>query len=91
MKTTKYMANQWIAACTESSRLLNFLSEAARRAATGGFSWEFGFSASGHFRDDFTPVMAGNVLTRHEIFRGKVSRRNNQNQKTTSKKGRNRA
>jgi hypothetical protein len=69
------------AACTEGSRLLIFLSEAARRATTGGMSWEFGFSASCHFRDDFTPPMSADSLTRHEIFRGKVSRRKNQNQK----------
>jgi len=91
MKTTKNIANKCFAACTESLQLLTFLSAAARRATTSGLSWEFGFSASGHFRDDFSPLTAGNILTRNEIFRGKVSRRKNQNQKTTSKKGRNRA
>jgi len=44
-------------------------------------SWEFGFSASSHFRDDFTPPTTGDILTRHEIFRGKVSRRKNQKPK----------
>jgi len=81
MKTSKNIAVKCIAACVESSRLLNFLSEAARRATTGGFSWEFGFSASSHFRDDFSPLMTANILKRHEIFRGKVSRRKNQKQK----------
>jgi len=91
MKTPKNIADKCFAACTESSRLLTFLSEAARRAAACGLSWEFGFSASSHFRDDFTPLMTANILKRHEIFRGKVSRRKNQKQKNTSKKGRNRA
>jgi hypothetical protein len=88
MKTTKNMANKCFAACTEGVRLLSFLSDAARRAATRGLSWEFGFSASGHFRDDFTPPTVINNLKRHGIFRGKVSRRNNQKHNTTSKKGR---
>ncbi|HEV2693788.1 MAG TPA: hypothetical protein VG347_12925 [Verrucomicrobiae bacterium] len=81
MKTSKNIVNKCFAACVESPRLLSFLSEAARRAATGGITWEFGFSASSHFRDDFTPSMPVNILKRHEIFRGKVSRRNNQKQK----------
>jgi hypothetical protein len=79
MKRKKNMAGRCFAACTEGARLLIFLTEAARRATAGGLSWEFGFYASGHFRDDFTPLMSKNILTRHEIFRGKVSRRNNQN------------
>ncbi|MDR3457639.1 MAG: hypothetical protein P4N60_09350 [Verrucomicrobiae bacterium] len=78
MKTPTNIADKCFAACTEGSRLLTFLSDAARRAATGGLTWEFGFSASSHFRDDFTPLVTGNILKRHEIFRGKVSRRKNQ-------------
>jgi len=82
MKKTRIMAGKCFAACTQGSRLLIFLSEAARRATTGGLFPEFQFSAGGHFRDDFAPLMASNILTRHEIFRGKVSRRKNQNQIT---------
>ncbi|HAO77471.1 MAG TPA: hypothetical protein DCQ92_00580 [Verrucomicrobia subdivision 3 bacterium] len=81
MKRKKNIAGKCFAACTEGSRLLIFLSEAARRATAGGLSWEFGFSASCHFRDDFTPLMSKNILTRCEIFRGKVSRRKNQKPK----------
>jgi hypothetical protein len=81
MKLQKNIAGKCFAACTQGARLLIFLSEAARRATAGGMSWEFGFSASCHFRDDFTPRMSENNLTRHEIFRGKVSRRKNQNKK----------
>jgi hypothetical protein len=81
MKTPKNIVVKCFAACTESLRLLTFLSEAARRAATGGRSWEFGFSASSHFRGDFSPLMNSGILTRHEIFRGKVSRRKNQKTK----------
>jgi hypothetical protein len=88
MKTAKNIGNKCFVACVEGVRLLSFLSDAARRAATGGLSWEFGFSASGRYRDDFIPPTTTRNLKRHEIFRGKVSRRNNQNQNTTSKKGR---
>jgi hypothetical protein len=42
--------------------------------------WEFDFSAGCHFRDDFTSLMNNDNLTRREIFRGKISRRQNQNQ-----------
>ena len=77
-KTGKNIANARFAACAAGSRLLVFLSEAARRATAGGLFWEFNFSAGGSFRDDFTPVMTKNILKRHEIFRGKISRRNNQ-------------
>jgi hypothetical protein len=79
MKTKRNLADRCFAACTEGSRLLIFLSEAARRATAGGKFWEFGFSAGCHFRDDFTPLTNKNILTRREIFRGKVSRRNNKN------------
>jgi hypothetical protein len=78
MKRKKNIVDKCFAACTDGSRLLIFLSEAARRATAGGLSWEFGFSASCHFRDDFTPLMNTDNLTRHEIFRGKISRRKNQ-------------
>jgi len=78
MKRKKNIVDKCFAACTHGSRLLIFLSEAARRATAGGMSWEFGFSAGSHFRDDFTPPMTKNILTRHEIFRGKISRCKNQ-------------
>src|ERR1035437_1021937 len=84
MKTMNHQKNivqPRFAACTHGSRLLIFLSEAARRATAGGLSWEFGFSASCHFRDDFTPLMSKNILTRCEIFRGKILRRKNQKPK----------
>jgi hypothetical protein len=88
MKYQKNIANKRFAACAAGLRLLNFLPEAARRATVGGLSRNFYFSAGCRFRDDFTPPMSENNLTRHEIFRGKVSRRKNQNQNCTSKKGR---
>jgi len=81
MKRKTDLAGRCFAACTHGSRLLIFLSEAARRATAGGLFWEFNFSAGGHFRDDFTPLMSNDILTRHEIFRGKISRRNNQTKK----------
>jgi hypothetical protein len=90
-KKIKNIAIGCFAACAQGPRLLVFLSEAARRATAGGLYWEFGSSAGCYFRDDFTPLMSDNILKRNEIFRGKVSRRNNQTTNRTSKKGRNRA
>jgi len=71
MKNQTKPAGRCFAACTEGSRLLVFLSEAARRATMGGKSWEFGFSAGCHFRDDFAPLAGKYILKRREIFRGK--------------------
>ena len=88
MKPQKNIAVKRFAACMTGPRLLIFLLEAARRATAGGLFLSFNFSAGCHFRDDFTPLMNANNLTRHEIFRGKVSRRKNQNLNRTSKKGR---
>ena len=91
MKRQKNIVNTRFAACTDNARLLNFLMDAARRAIAGGRFWEFDFSTGGHFRDSFTPLNGTLNLKRHEIFRGKFSRRNNQNIITPSKKGRIRA
>jgi hypothetical protein len=89
-KSIKNIAEDCFAACAQGPRLLVFLSEAARRATAGGLYWEFGSSAGCYFRDEFTPLMSSTILKRNEIFRGKVSRRYNPNQKSncTSKKGR---
>jgi hypothetical protein len=81
MKHQKNMTDPRFAACAAGARLLVFLSEAARRATAGGFGWEFNFSSGSHYRDGSTLLMSRVILTRHEIFRGKISRRNNQNQK----------
>jgi hypothetical protein len=91
MKRQKNIADKCFAACAVRPRLLDFFPEAARRATFGGLSPIFNFSAGCHFRDDITSPMSQNILTRHEIFRGKVSRRKNQNINRnciTSKKGR---
>jgi len=80
MKYQKNIADKRFAACVQRPRLLNFSSEAARRVTVGGLSLNFNFSAGCLFRDDFTSPMSASDLThfnlsRHEIFRGKVSRR----------------
>jgi len=80
MKRQKNIVNTRFAACTDNARLINFLMDAARRAIAGGRFWEFNFSTGGHFRDSFIPLTGKNNLTRHEIFRGKLSRRKNQKQ-----------
>jgi len=79
MKRKRNIAGRCFAACTRGTWLLIFLPEAARRATANGLSGESGFSAGCHFRGDFTPLMSKNILTRCEIFRGKISRRKNQN------------
>jgi hypothetical protein len=88
MKPQKNIADKRFAACVPSPRLLIFLPEAARRATAGGLFLDFNFSAGCHFRYDSTLLMSANNLTRHEIFRGKVSRRKDQTINRTSKKGR---
>ena len=75
MKHQKNIADKCFAACAASPRLLDFFPEAARRETFGGLSPIFNFSAGCHFRDGITSLMSQNILTRHEIFRGKVSRR----------------
>lgn len=82
MKDQKNIIDERFAACTAQARLLIFFMAAARRAANDGWFGSFNFSAGGHFRDSFTPLPGKNILTRHGIFRGKISRRNNQKPKT---------
>jgi hypothetical protein len=77
MNRLKFHAKNRFAACTADSRLLLFCVQ-ARRVSAGGFSRSFNFPAGGGCRDGFTIPMPGKNLTRHEIFRGKVSRRKNQ-------------
>jgi hypothetical protein len=91
MKRQKNINRHRFVACTQPRWLLSFLMDAARRAIAGGRFWEFSYSTGGHFRDSFTPLNGTLNLKRHEIFRGKFSRRNNQNIITPSKKGRIRA
>src|ERR1700744_4037886 len=81
MKRRKNIENTRFAACADPARLISFLMDAARRAKAGGRFWEFNFSAVSCFRDSFIPVTIKDNLTRHEIFRGKLSRRNNQTKK----------
>jgi hypothetical protein len=78
MNRLKFHAKNRFAACTASAQLLLFYPQ-ARRVSAGGFSLCFNFPAGDGFRDGFTiPVSEKNKnLTRHEIFRGKVSRRKN--------------
>ena len=91
MKHQKIVSNPCFVACTQPRWLLSFLMDAARRAIAGGRFWEFSYSTGGHFRDSFTPLNGCMSLKRHETFRGKFSRRKNQNIITPSKKGRIRA
>jgi hypothetical protein len=81
LKHQKNIVKARFAACTDNAWLLTFWMDAARRAIAGGRFWEFTYSTGGHFRDSFTVPMSMNNLTRHEIFRGKLSRRNNQKPK----------
>jgi len=77
MNRLKFLAKNRFAACAAGVRLLLFCVQ-ARREYAGGFSRSFSFPAGGGFRDGFQIPMPGKNLTRHEIFRGKVSRRKNQ-------------
>ena len=92
MKRQKNIVNTRFAACTAHARLLFFESVAARSATVGGQFQEFKLSNDVPFRDHLLPFIGGDDLanlTRCEIFRGKISQRNNQKQKNrTSKKGR---
>jgi hypothetical protein len=77
MKTTPALEKMCFASCARVPRLLKILPEAARRAMTGE---EFSaFPAGRNFSDDFTQATMNKLnLTRHEIFRGKISLRKNQ-------------
>jgi hypothetical protein len=76
MNRLKFHAKNRFAACTASPRLLLFCVQ-ARRCPPADFL-SFNFPAGGGLRDGFTIPMPGKNLTRHEIFRGKISRRKNQ-------------
>jgi hypothetical protein len=77
MNRLKFHPKNRFAACTAGARLLIFCVQ-ARRVSAGGFSRCSSFPAGVGFRDGFTIPMSEKNLTRHEIFRGKVSRRKNQ-------------
>jgi hypothetical protein len=88
MNRPKNIAENRFAACTRGGRLLIFLPEAARCATAGRFSFEIHFSAGDFFCGQTIPATTRNRFTRREIFRGKISRRNNQQPKITSTNGR---
>jgi hypothetical protein len=67
--------------CARGAALLKILVAAARRAKAGE-TFLF-FPAGFNFSDGFRPIpMNKKSLTRRGIFRGKISQRKNQNQKT---------
>jgi hypothetical protein len=81
MKATLPMEKMRFASCARVARLLKILPEAARRAEDGEAFLIF--PAVRNFGDDFTQATTINInLTRREIFRGKVSLRKNQTNKT---------
>src|ERR1700749_227438 len=97
MRYRKNIALMRFVACARRLSWLQFSGEAARRATVGGRSSKINFSAGCQIRDGSTsPMMSESqqahnfILKRHETFRGKFSRRNNQkpNRNCTSKKGR---
>jgi hypothetical protein len=75
--------------CVDGAGLIKISAQVARRVMDGeGLSV---FSAGKRFTDDFKPAVKDkNNLTRRGIFRGKISRRKTQTNKTASKKGRHR-
>jgi len=81
MKAALTLNKMRFASCTRVARLLRILPEAARPALDGG---EFLiFSAGRNFDDGFTQATMNKMnLTRHEVFRGKISRRKNQTNQT---------
>jgi len=86
MKATLPTEKMRFASCARVARLLMILPEAARRAVDGG---AFLIPALLKFSGDSSPApMNKTNLTRHEIFRGKISLRKNQHNQPTSKKGR---
>ena len=81
MKATLPMEKMRFASCARVARLLKILPEAARRAVDGEAFLIF--HAAGNSGDDFTQATMNKMnLTRREIFRGKVSLRKNQPNKT---------
>jgi hypothetical protein len=81
MKATFPMQKMRFASCARVARLLKILPEAARRAVDGEAFLIF--PAVRNFSDGFTQATTSKInLTRREIFRGKVSLRKNQTNKT---------
>jgi len=81
MKTTLVLNKLRFASCVRVARLLKILPEAARRAMVGEAFLIF--PAGVDFSGDFRPAPMNKIdLTRHEIFRGKISQRKTQNNKT---------
>jgi hypothetical protein len=83
MNGEKNMIGWRFAACTARARLLSLYSRTARRAPASESGSQFHLSAGCNSRDRFRPVSQQTNklnLTRCEIFRGKVSPRQTQNQ-----------
>jgi hypothetical protein len=82
MKSTFPLQKMRFASCVRVARLLQILPEAARRAVDGEALF-FNFPAVRNFSGGFTQATAGRInLTRSGIFRGKISQRKNQPNKT---------
>ena len=82
MKATLALEKMRFASCVRVARLLMILPEAARRTMDGEVLFS-NFPAGRNFGDDFTQATMNKMnLTRHEIFRGKVSLRKNQPNQT---------
>jgi hypothetical protein len=82
MKATLPMEKMRFASCLRVARLLMILPEAARRAVDGEALF-LNFPAARNFSGGFTQAKADKInLTRSEIFRGKISQRKNQPNKT---------
>jgi len=80
MKATLPTEKMRFASCARVARLLMILPEAARRAVDGG---AFLIPALLKFSGDSSPAPMNKInLTRHEIFRGKISQRKAQTNKT---------
>jgi hypothetical protein len=76
------MQKMRFASCLRVARLLKILPEAARRAVDGEALF-LNFPVVRNFGDDFAQATMSKInLTRSEIFRGKVSQRKNQPNKT---------
>jgi hypothetical protein len=83
MNCKKIIAGGRFAACVDGARLLSICVRAAGRAPAGKTVSPFHLSAGGISRDQFTSGSKNKAnLTRCGIFRGKISRRKNQNQNT---------
>jgi hypothetical protein len=77
MKTSPSLNKMRFVSCANGVRLLKILPEAIKRATAGNVSRIF--SAGLRLDDDFTSAPMTKInLTRHGIFRGKISSRKNQ-------------